>query len=73
MSECTCFTGYCLESEAADKAELAAIDWQDSGMADREAYGVSLIGESDLPPHAYDDDADDVGISLDRYIRGYAY
>lgn len=46
--ECTCFTGHCAASDAADKAELESLEWEASGMADREAYGVTLISEDDV-------------------------
>lgn len=32
----------------SELAELAAIEWQASGMADREAYGDTLVSESDV-------------------------
>jgi hypothetical protein len=64
--ECTCFSGYCLASEAADRAELEALSLPPEP-------DDNLISESDLPPFAYEDDMDDIGIALDRYIRGFDY
>lgn len=33
----------------------------------------NMVSEGDLPIGAYDDDMDDIGIALDRYIRGFDY
>jgi hypothetical protein len=64
--ECTCFSGYCLASEAADRAELEALSLPTEP-------DDNLISENDLPIGAYDDDHDDIGIALSAYVNGYVY
>lgn len=56
-----------------------------SSTPENEAFGIGweelatdpenrqFVSESDLPTGTYDDDMLDIGIALDRYIRGFDF